>query len=526
MPNDIIEIKDFDLARVIREQLEQSGKRDNRFKTLIYSYTFTKEELDGITTLKLKNGQFKDISELKYLTNLVDLEISSVNAKDVSPKFRGGLEPKYRYNNAKIETKDFSIIMSLTKLKYLTINYVEGLEQLDVSALENLTILELEGNSNLKQIVGLENKKDLETLTLLKNGVTRGFDLEKLLNSSLVSFNLDFDLYPILKRVNPNIDEIIKSKEGCSFSWSENISDIRYNSLPSTLIKQMDDKVKEVLIDIVNNSYNDIEKICAIYAYIIQNVRYDHEALNASKSEEARRKFAKTRGSTSITLDGVIDRKQSSFNAIMERRSVCEGYTNLMHYMLTCVGIESVACTCSATPDKDFVGLDSNHAVIRVKVGDDWFYFDPTWDANKTNLEHFFKTRDVFSRTHTLSVTESQIKQPERILITNDDLNIAFTKVLADKANGINRRINMQKNDSDDALYMEEEFGKAVDSSKRKLHRPIISESVKEIVILNDEKQKLHEMKQQLLYQEQQRKAQESINQEDLNEDEIHGMSM
>ena len=98
--------------------------------------------------------------------------------------------------------------------------------------------------------------------------------------------------------------------------------------------------------------------------------------------------------------------------------------------------------------------------------------------------------------------------------------------MLADKANGINRHINMQKNDSDDALYMEEEFGKAVDSSKRKLHRPIISESVKEIVILNDEKQKLHEMKQQLLYQEQQRKAQESINQEDLNEDEIHGMSM
>ena len=45
MLDGIIEIKDFDLARVIREKLEQSGKRDNRFKTLIYSQTFTKEEL-------------------------------------------------------------------------------------------------------------------------------------------------------------------------------------------------------------------------------------------------------------------------------------------------------------------------------------------------------------------------------------------------------------------------------------------------------------------------------------------------
>ena len=162
----------------------------------------------------------------------------------------------------------------MPNLKYLTINYVDGLERLDVSALESLTILELEGNSNLTQITGLEDKEGLETLTLLKNGITTGFDLGKLLNSSLVSFNLDFDLYPLLKKVDPNIDEIIKRKEGHTFSWSENISDIRYNSIPSTLMRQMDDKVKEILTDIINDSYTDIEKICAIYAYIIQNLRF------------------------------------------------------------------------------------------------------------------------------------------------------------------------------------------------------------------------------------------------------------
>lgn len=525
MLDEIIEIKDPDLARVIREQLEKSGKRDSRFKTLIYSYTFTKEELESITALKIKDGHFKDISELKYLINLVDLEITSINAKDISPKFRGGLQPQYRYGNAKLETKDFSVINSLPNLKYLTINYVDGLEQLDVSALENLTILELEGNSNLTQITGLEDKKSLETLTLLKNGITTGFDLGKLLNSSLVSFNLDFDLYPLLKKVNPNIDEIIKRKEGHAFSWSENISDIRYNSIPSTLMRQMDDKVKEILTDIINDSYTDIEKICAIYAYIIQNVKYDHDALNASKSEEARRQFAQTRGSSSITLDGVIDRKQSSYNAVMEGRSVCEGYTNIMHYMLKSVGIESVACSCSATPDKDFVGLDSNHAVIRVKVGENWFYFDPTWDANKTNLEYFFKSKDIFSRTHTLSVSESQIEQPKRILVTNDDLNRAFKKVLSDRSNGTNRRINTQKsNESDEYEERTQEEQQIATGKKKTLKfRPIISEAVKKSVILRDEKQKLHEMKEQLLdYQKQQSKNQKI----EYEEEESHGMSM
>lgn len=53
--------------------------------------------------------------------------------------------------------------------------------------------------------------------------------------------------------------------------------------------------------------------------------------------------------------------------------------------------------------------------------------------------------------------------------------------------------------------------------------RPIISEAVKKSVILRDEKQKLHEMKEQLLdYQEQQSRNQEA----EYEEEESHGMSM
>ena len=43
MLDEIIEIKDPDLARVIREQLEKYDKRDSRFKTLIYSIHLQKK---------------------------------------------------------------------------------------------------------------------------------------------------------------------------------------------------------------------------------------------------------------------------------------------------------------------------------------------------------------------------------------------------------------------------------------------------------------------------------------------------
>ena len=69
----------------------------------------------------------------------------------------------------------------------------------------------------------------------------------------------------------------------------------------------------------------------------------------------------------------------------------------------------------------------------------------------------------------------------------------------------------------------QEEQQIVVGQKKTSKFMPIISEAVKKSVILRDEKQKLHEMKEQLLdYQEQQ-----SMNQEaEYEEEESHGMSM
>ena len=69
---------------------------------------------------------------------------------------------------------------------------------------------------------------------------------------------------------------------------------------------------------------------------------------------------------------------------------------------------------------------------------------------------------------------------------------------------------------------IQEEQQIAVGQKKTSKFRPIISEAVKKTVILRDEMQKLHEMKEQLLdYQKQQ-----SRNQEAEYEEESHGMSM
>ena len=58
-------------------------------------------------------------------------------------------------------------------------------------------------------------------------------------------------------------------------------------------------------------------------------------------------------------------------------------YTNMMHYLLNSVGVKSKTVSCSANLDSKVVGANHNHSVIKVEIGDDWYYFNPTWDLKK-----------------------------------------------------------------------------------------------------------------------------------------------
>ena len=81
----------------------------------------------------------------------------------------------------------------------------------------------------------------------------------------------------------------------------------------------------------------------------------------------------------------------------------------------------------------------------------------------------------------------------------------------------------MKKGSEEYEERTQEEQQIATGQKKTSKFRPIISEAVKKSVILRDEKQKLHEMKEQLLdYQEQQSRNQGA----EYEEEESHGMSM
>lgn len=283
-------------------------------------------------------------------------------------------------------------------------------------------------------------------------------------NKDLCTLRLDVDLYPKLKQMQPRLDSVIR-ENFISCKWTENISRIRKNEYNTVQVKLMDKKCKEILGNIVRPEYSEIEKTMAIYTYIVENIKYDYILLKREK--ELRDKGQKIGKGESKILDG----KQSSYNAFMKGEVVCEGYTNMMHYMLSTVGIESKTVSCIGERDnkeESFVDRGENHSVIRIKTGKDWYYYDPTWDAGKMELRNVFKTKKEFERNHTFTVLEEKIENPKEKAYTVDELNERLRYVLEDRKNIVlEKKEKEQKENKTNKLY--QRYGTTKDDLKREV---------------------------------------------------------
>ena len=283
-------------------------------------------------------------------------------------------------------------------------------------------------------------------------------------NKDLCTLRLDVDLYPKLKQMQPRLDSVIR-ENFISCKWTENISRIRKNEYNTVQVKLMDKKCKEILGNIVRPEYSEIEKTMAIYTYIVENIKYDYILLKREK--ELRDKGQKIGKGESKILDG----KQSSYNAFMKGEVVCEGYTNMMHYMLSTVGIESKTVSCIGERDnkeESFVDRGENHSVIRIKTGKDWYYYDPTWDAGKMELRNVFKTKKEFEKNHTFTVLEEKIENPKEKAYTVDELNERLRYVLEDRKNIVlEKEEKEQKENKANKLY--QRYGTTKDDLKREV---------------------------------------------------------
>ena len=168
----------------------------------------------------------------------------------------------------------------------------------------------------------------------------------------------------------------IAPEEGHNY-FSDGFTSEQQVMIAKQKIEQERDYVKSKL---TGNSYRDIK---IIHDYLVDNLEYD----------EGNKRMG------TYTLYG----------ALVEHRCVCEGYTRAFKYLADSAGLKCVLMQGTATNTQ---GKTEKHAWNAVKLKDNWYLIDTTWDdpiivgrgivLASTHYKYFLKGTYTFDKDHKL----------------------------------------------------------------------------------------------------------------------------
>ena len=117
--------------------------------------------------------------------------------------------------------------------------------------------------------------------------------------------------------------------------------------------KAVDAKVDQILQELNVDGKTDVEKVYAIYDYMINHIRYDYKNLD----------------------DATYMQKYTAYAALVENTSVCMGYALAFYRLALACGVDA----------RYIQSNPMEHAWDIVKVDGQYYYLDATWDEKITH---------------------------------------------------------------------------------------------------------------------------------------------
>ncbi len=113
-------------------------------------------------------------------------------------------------------------------------------------------------------------------------------------------------------------------------------------------IKELNNKIDDILKDIITPSMNTSDKIKAIHNYVIDHTQYDEKKVNNIHDETYR--------------------SNTAYGVIIEGYGICSGYSDTISIMLNKLSIENYKVS------------NATHIWNLVYVNGKWVHLDATWD--------------------------------------------------------------------------------------------------------------------------------------------------
>lgn len=135
----------------------------------------------------------------------------------------------------------------------------------------------------------------------------------------------------------------------------------------------------------ITDSSSDYDKVYAIYNYITSNIRYDYYKASLKGADY------------SNYISSVLYPVEVNFT-LSNRKGICHDYAKLMEALCCIFDIDCYYVT------GDVVSSPDKHAWNIVKIDDEYYQVDATWDEGRTpeQYRYFLLSDDHMGETHTL----------------------------------------------------------------------------------------------------------------------------
>ena len=384
----------------------------------ISDYRFTREELSKIETIVIpvtKPGFLAGVEKLPNLKHLV-VENADNNAYTLPSKI------------ASITDEDISCIEKCKNLESLSITNQPDITYIDLSGMPKLHKLNISHNVNLETISGIDDLKELKSLTCVGNHSLqdiKGLDKTIIQNrDNLEEMDFDVLLFPEAIGYRPfngsynqeamNAIEYINGgitgttsmaftgdKVDGKVNWSEYLNPEENIKIGTHSMLKMHNQACQILQDILPRNGSTLDTVVAIERYLAENVTYDYESREHDRTKSALTSTGPNGVRVQLSHKNGIN---GAYDCLVHKSCVCQGYTRGEQYLLALKGIKSHEVHCLTGLGYDY------HSIIRV---DDCYnlYSDPCWNAcryqqgDKT-LPYSLLTKEEISKDHMLSFEE------------------------------------------------------------------------------------------------------------------------
>ena len=357
---------------------------------------FKREELENIRTITLTG-----VSSIRFLIYLTNLEELNIISNDYSL-----IQPESTYESAYfniINNNELNLILKrLPNIKSLKICNDLNIHVLDLTNNKKLNYLSLENNPELTKIIGLDDLHELKKIKMYGNNLNNIGNLNAYIYNTLDAKANQIDiscLFTILNKLETieqkiaylNYLDELHSKGLINLVFSEKNGYKKYNSI---YIPELIALVKNYLNlfkkrDLFNKT--DEEKIEYVLKYIKNNIAFNKNGL--IERQEFIKEFSNEQGIVPDWGNKYVSYLHNSYSTFKLKRGNCEGIVNLTRIMLMILNIESEDVQCS---DRRTIETNSNnHALLRAKINDTWYYFDPAFDKTAPGYYEYMSYSDA-----------------------------------------------------------------------------------------------------------------------------------